>query len=133
MPRTKYPIFKCLHRSQKGFTLVELLIVIAILGIIAAVVVPNLSRFTERGYLEAANAELDSVNTAIMAYYMDNDMACPADIAALVTDGYLSGTPVNTYTLGEDGLACVVVTGVAVDRFVGKIKWNVTNNRWEPF
>ena len=128
MPKTKYPIFKCLHRGQKGFTLVELLIVIAILGIIAAVVVPNLSRFTERGYLEAANAELDSVNTAIMGYYMDNDMTCPPTIAALVPN-YLSGLPVNTYTLTD----CTVTGGVAVGRFVGKIQWNGTNNRWEPY
>ncbi len=48
MPKTKYPIFKCMHRGEKGFTLIELLVVIAILGIIAAVVVLNITGFFGR-------------------------------------------------------------------------------------
>ena len=125
MPRTKYPIFKCLHRSQKGFTLVELLIVIAILGIIAAVVVPNIGKFTEKGYVEAANAEVDAISTAAMGYYLDHD-SCPTTVAALVTDGYLSKTPVNTYTLSE----CNVILGVPGGRFVGHITWDGTGKHW---
>ena len=67
MPKTKYPIFKCLHRSQKGFTLIELLIVIAVLGVIAAVVVPNVGRYTASGVKAAAQSELLTVQTAIDA------------------------------------------------------------------
>ena len=68
MPKTKYPIFKCMHRGEKGFTLIELLVVIAILGVIAAVVVPNLGRFFGKGKVEAANTEQANVVTAVMAY-----------------------------------------------------------------
>lgn len=73
MLKTKYPIFKCLHRGQKGFTLIELLIVIAILGIIAAVVIPNLGRFMGRGKVEAANTEAHNVQTAVTACMVENN------------------------------------------------------------
>ena len=68
MPKTKYPIFKCLHRGEKGFTLIELLVVIAILGIIAAVVALNISGFMGQGKEEAANTESHQVQTAVVAY-----------------------------------------------------------------
>jgi type IV pilus assembly protein PilA len=68
MPKTKYPIFKCMHRGEKGFTLIELLVVIAILGIIAAVVVLNIGGFFGRGKAEAANTEAHQVLTAMVAY-----------------------------------------------------------------
>jgi prepilin-type N-terminal cleavage/methylation domain-containing protein len=68
MPKTKYPIFKCLHRGEKGFTLIELLVVIAILGIIAAVVALNISGFMGQGKEEAANTEAHQVQTAVVAY-----------------------------------------------------------------
>jgi prepilin-type N-terminal cleavage/methylation domain-containing protein len=68
MPKTKYPIFKCIHRGEKGFTLIELLVVIAILGIISSVVVLNIGSFFGRGRAEAANTEAHQVQTAMVAY-----------------------------------------------------------------
>ena len=68
MPKTKYPIFKSLHRGEKGFTLIELLIVVAILGVIAAVVALNIGSFMGTGTEEAANTEAHQVQTAIIAY-----------------------------------------------------------------
>jgi len=74
MPRTKYPIFKCMHRGEKGFTLIELLVVVAILGVLAAVIVPNLGRFFGRGKVEAANTEQANAVTAVMALMADCEL-----------------------------------------------------------
>jgi prepilin-type N-terminal cleavage/methylation domain-containing protein len=96
MPKTKYSIFKCLHRGEKGFTLIELLIVVAILGIIAAVVIPNLGSFMVTGKLSAANSEVENVKSASLAYYAEqNPPAFPATSDDL--DIFLAGNITSTY------------------------------------
>ena len=55
---------KSFRYGEKGFTLIELLIVIAILGVLAAVVIPNVTRFTQSGEKAAALQELQTVQTA---------------------------------------------------------------------
>ena len=56
--------FKKLNQ-MKGFTLVELLIVVAILGVLSAVVLPNVIGLADQGQVEAAKAELVTVQTAM--------------------------------------------------------------------
>lgn len=69
-------------RGEKGFTLIELLIVVAILGVLAAVIIPNVSRFFGSGEEEARKTEKSSVQLAVGMMLSDND---------------LSATPNNTY------------------------------------
>jgi type IV pilus assembly protein PilA len=64
---------KGIRRGQKGFTLIELLIVVAILGVIAAVVVPNVAGFMTSGTLNAANTEAQTVKTAALSYYVEQN------------------------------------------------------------
>ena len=73
-------------RGEKGFTLIELLIVVAILGVLAAVVIPNVSRFIGRGEEEAADTELANIQAAVSAMMVDNELPIlptPVDGAAL--------------------------------------------------
>jgi len=60
-------------KNQKGFTLIELMIVIAIIGILAAIAIPQFSAYRKRSYNAAAQSDLRNAATAQEAYYVDNE------------------------------------------------------------
>jgi prepilin-type N-terminal cleavage/methylation domain-containing protein len=69
------------RKGEKGFTLVELLIVFTLLGVLAAIMVPNITGMIQYGHNQAAGAELDVVQTA-----MDSMMAKENSANVTATD-----------------------------------------------
>ena len=65
---------KLLRRGEKGFTLLEMLVVVAILGALTAVVVPNVVKFMNEGKEEARLAEHHNLQTAVLALLVDADV-----------------------------------------------------------
>src|SRR5881397_1488197 len=59
-------------RSSSGFTLVELLLVLVILGILAAIVIPKFSGRTEQAKEQAAVTQISTFRTALDAFEVDN-------------------------------------------------------------
>jgi type II secretion system protein G len=57
--------------NQKGFTLIELMIVIAIIGILAAIAIPQFASYRKKAYNSAALSDLKTAKTSLEAYYAD--------------------------------------------------------------
>ncbi len=75
--------------QDKGFTLVELLIVIVILGILATVTVFAVSGITDRGQQNACAVEKRALETATEAYFVENNQTFPTTLAQLETGGFI--------------------------------------------
>jgi len=93
--------------------LIELLIVIVILGVLAAAIIPNLSKFVGSGSVAAANAELASVKTAVSAYSSDNNGVIPTSATGVapVQAGGGAGIVVNAVLIGANGYIQGTVKG----------------------
>ena len=61
-----------LTRGQGGFTLIEMIVVVGIIAVLAAVIVPNIGKFVGSGESGAKDAEFDSLETAMSAMMADN-------------------------------------------------------------
>ena len=62
------------RKDERGFTLIELMIVIAIIGILAAIAIPQFSAYRVRSYNSAAQSDVRNIATAQEAYYVDKSL-----------------------------------------------------------
>lgn len=107
-------ILKKFRYGEKGFTLIELLVVIAILGILAAVAVPNVSKFIGEGQSEAFETEWHNVQTAVLAGMADGDTSAVSGAGANVfgNTGQTATSPPYT------GTDCAVTAAINVGDYI---------------
>jgi type IV pilus assembly protein PilA len=91
--------------NSKGFTLIELMIVIAIIGILAAIAIPNFIAYRNKAFCSAAESDANNVAAAISDYFaVPNRVNMPDEDPETATPSglglTLSGT--NTGTIGQN-------------------------------
>lgn len=95
--------------GQKGFTLIELMIVIAIIGVLAAIAIPQFMRYRQKGYNTKARSELKGYYTACQAYVVDVPSANDCSLA-IVAQSFVPSGDVTITPLG--GITCIGTTAV---------------------
>ncbi len=88
-------------RNKRGFTLVEIILVIIIIGILAAIIVPKFAGQSDKAKIATTKANLNSLRSAVRLWQSDNDGTPPAALANLVPN-YIRAIPEEAITPSTD-------------------------------
>jgi len=86
-----------MYKKEKGFTLVELMVVIIILAVLTGIAIPSYLALRNRARIQATRSEMQNIATALEMYAADNDVYPP--VATWNTDieagGFMDPVPVD--------------------------------------
>ncbi len=111
-----------MHKKDKGFTLIEMLVVVAVIGLLASLILVGLSGFRTRGRDTRRIADMKEVQNGLEIYYMKNGEYPTATNWIELEDALKNvginqipndPTPTKTYYYGSDGQSYVI--GVEIE------------------
>ncbi|OIQ24259.1 pilin [uncultured Vibrio sp.] len=107
---------KAINKKQKGFTLIELMIVVAIIGVLSAVAIPAYKNYVQKTEVASATATLRGLLTNIDMYQQENGGTFPTNIANV-------GGTTGMNSMGTIALATATSGGTATFSFTeGSLK-----------
>lgn len=109
------------HKKQNGFTIVELLIVIVVIGILAAITIVAYNGIQQRGRDAQRKSDIASLQKALELYHADQD-GYPYCTSATP---YKAGTTLNAYNAGSVA-TCLAVA--LVPKYIAKLPTDPTNS-----
>ena len=98
-------------QMQKGFTLIELMIVVAIIGILAAVALPAYQDYTKRAHVSEGLSLAAGLKTAATEYY-SSEGKWPANNAAAGAEATITGNAVSSITIDKNTITITYDTKV---------------------
>lgn len=114
-------------RSEEGFTLIEIIAVLVVLGILAAVAVPKYIDMTTEAKKQAAKGQIaemkSTLNLAYAKYFMENEKA-PTASQTVTAAGFTSGTAANVGTAPDIWNVTLTATD---DENTHKVKIEINN------
>jgi len=119
-------------KNNQGFTLIELMIVVAIIGILAAVAIPMYSDYVHRAHISEGLTLSSEAKAKVMEYYLSNN-SFPADNPTANLAGTITGNAVSSVTIisGQVVITYNDKTGVSGETLIlspttaaGSVQWN---------
>jgi len=102
------------QQTQKGFTLIELMIVVAIIGILAAIAIPAYQDYTARSQMSEAMSLASGARTAVSEVFQtEGDFPTSNADAGLADAANISGTYVASVAVGAGGQITATLRGAA--------------------
>lgn len=78
------------HKKQKGFTLVELMVVVAVIAVLTAIAIPQFTSAADKARAAKENADIQTLISATQLYLIDKNTSTAPTVETLYTEGYLS-------------------------------------------
>ena len=88
-----------IKKNQKGFTLIELMIVIAIIGILAAIAIPNFISYRNKAFCSRSESDATAIQAAIASYFSEPNNVTVSDTKLNTSPDRPAMNPSNTYSI----------------------------------